>query len=297
MNDVSENDGKLSRPERGSEAGKPLTITLPFDLKNLNQRVVTAAILAPVVLGIVWAGGFLYNLLVIAAMMAGMFEWVRLTVKKPSLRLDAVACLGVALVLFAGWIFGFLWALRFLPLIVLGVFYFAQESDPVQRNWMKRALWVAFGPAYLGMSGVALIEIRADDQTGVLAAFYLLAVVWSTDIGAYFAGRAIGGPKLMPKVSPNKTWAGLLGGMLSAGLLGGAVAWMLDDGAPHRAALVALGLAVVSQMGDLFESYIKRRRGVKDSGTLIPGHGGLLDRIDGLLLASIVMFGLLFFRG
>jgi phosphatidate cytidylyltransferase len=114
---------------------------------------------------------------------------------------------------------------------------------------------------------------------------WLLLVVWTTDIGAYFAGRSIGGPKLAPRISPGKTWAGLVGGMAAAGLVGGLLTALAGAGFWLAAGLGAL-LAAVAQAGDLFESRLKRHAGVKDSGHLIPGHGGLLDRIDGLVFAA-----------
>jgi len=119
----------------------------------------------------------------------------------------------------------------------------------------------------------------------LLPLLWLLFVVWATDIAAYFVGRGIGGPRLAPGISPGKTWAGLAGGMLGAAVVGGAVA-AASGGPAGLAVMVALVLAVVAQAGDLFESFLKRRAGLKDSGTLIPGHGGVLDRLDGLLFAA-----------
>jgi phosphatidate cytidylyltransferase len=124
----------------------------------------------------------------------------------------------------------------------------------------------------------------------------LLAVVIGTDVGAYFAGRLIGGPRIAPAISPSKTWAGLFGGMIGAALLAnGAMWWIGPDRtefpAPARfVAMIAAGLAVVAQAGDFFESWLKRRAGVKDSGTLIPGHGGLFDRMDGLMAAALAFY-------
>lgn len=117
---------------------------------------------------------------------------------------------------------------------------------------------------------------------------YLLFCIWATDIGAYAAGKSIGGPKLAPRISPKKTWAGLVGGMLSAAAFGAGVAVAFDAERPWLAAVLGMVLAVVGQIGDLFESGIKRRFDVKDSGRLIPGHGGLLDRVDGLIVAAPV---------
>ncbi|CAN0446227.1 unnamed protein product, partial [Phaeothamnion confervicola] len=148
--------------------------------------------------------------------------------------------------------------------------------------------WLAAGPLYIGIPVVCLVWLRGEDNAGLVAILWLLASVWATDTGAYFAGRAIGGPKLAPRFSPNKTWAGLFGAMLSAAIVGWAASRLVSDG-PPAAALAAAGavLAVVAQAGDLLESAVKRRFGAKDSGTLIPGHGGLFDRVDGLLAAAV----------
>lgn len=118
--------------------------------------------------------------------------------------------------------------------------------------------------------------------------FWVMAATWATDIFAYFAGRAIGGPKLAPRISPNKTWAGLVGGMIGAGLAGWGVAWLFDLGFPFP--WLGAPMAVVAQAGDLYESWVKRRCGVKDSGTLLPGHGGVLDRLDGLLAVALATY-------
>ena len=128
--------------------------------------------------------------------------------------------------------------------------------------------------------------LRTDFPAGREAVFWLVAAVIATDTGAYFAGRLIGGPRLAPEISPNKTWAGLLGGSVFAGLTGIAAVWLSDY--PNAIALVLLSvlIAPVSQAGDLFESWVKRMRGLKDSGRLIPGHGGILDRVDGYLTAT-----------
>jgi phosphatidate cytidylyltransferase len=139
---------------------------------------------------------------------------------------------------------------------------------------------LAIGVVYCGLPVLALLLIRRQDE-GLVYAFWALAVVWMTDIGAYFSGRAIGGPKLAPTISPNKTWAGLGGGVVLAGLFG--VFMHYYAGLAVRLTLASPLLSVVAQAGDLYESHLKREAGVKDSGTILPGHGGLLDRLDGLV--------------
>ena len=151
--------------------------------------------------------------------------------------------------------------------------------------------WKLFGFAYCLLPAVALLWIRERAEyegigTGFDLLIWVFLVVWSTDIGAYFAGRAIGGPKLAPSISPNKTMAGLVGGVISAALLSGA--WVYYVRLPAKLLWLAVLFAVAAQLGDLFESGLKRRAGVKDSGTWLPGHGGLLDRLDGLVPVAVL---------
>jgi phosphatidate cytidylyltransferase len=141
----------------------------------------------------------------------------------------------------------------------------------------------------MGGSGLAFLYLRGTPAAGAALVFYLFVTVWGTDIGAFIFGRLIGGPKLAPAVSPSKTWAGLVGGMVLAVLLGYAAALLLNARTPAVALILSPILAIVAQLGDLFESYFKRRSGVKESGDLIPGHGGVLDRIDGLVFAGVFL--------
>ena len=155
--------------------------------------------------------------------------------------------------------------------------------------------WFAAGAAYAGILLVAPIVLRQDATLGFVAIAFLFAIVWATDVAAYFAGRAIGGPKLWPAISPKKTWSGAIGGLLGGALAGLLVAQLAGLAIAPMLVIVALGLSVVSQGGDLLESAIKRRFGAKDASQLIPGHGGLMDRLDGFLTAAAAaaMVGLL----
>ncbi len=154
-----------------------------------------------------------------------------------------------------------------------------------------RRLWVAFGFLYIALAVAGLWQVREVPGNGLLMAAWLFLVVWATDIGAYVFGRTIGGPKIAPAISPSKTWAGLFGGCVFAGIVMIGMS-SLDPGERNepwlKMALLAVPLVVLAQLGDFFESWMKRRAGVKDSGTLIPGHGGLFDRVDGLLPVAIV---------
>jgi phosphatidate cytidylyltransferase len=147
------------------------------------------------------------------------------------------------------------------------------------------AFRAGLGVVYLGLPALALLDLRNVPASGPALLLWLFLVVWTTDIAAYLVGRAIGGPKLAPRISPGKTWAGLAGGVTGAALVGAVTAGTLG-GIPWLGALLGGFLALVAQAGDLFESHLKREAGVKDSGTLIPGHGGALDRLDGLLFVA-----------
>lgn len=156
----------------------------------------------------------------------------------------------------------------------------------------SRGKWLPAGVLYLGVPCIALIWLRIDTTFGRDAVLWLMVVVWAADTGAYAAGRTIGGPLLIPRISPRKTWAGLVGGLVFAVVT--SMAFTQFDGEPQTvqnlmlAAAFGLLIGITAQLGDLTESWIKRRFGVKDASTLIPGHGGLLDRVDGLM-AAIVM--------
>ena len=168
------------------------------------------------------------------------------------------------------------------------------EWNRIVRGW--GLAWKLFGFFYCLAPALSLLWIRERaGLEGIGNEFDLLVwvfiIVWTTDIGAFFAGRAIGGPKLAPSISPNKTVAGLVGGVLSAGLL--SYAWVTATSLPFLLIWLAVPFAVMAQVGDLFESGLKRRAGIKDSGTWLPGHGGLLDRLDGLVPVAVLTAALM----
>lgn len=172
----------------------------------------------------------------------------------------------------------------FIGLIMLAALQMIREWDSITLN--ENILWRLMGLVYVAIPCACLLWIRSKPE-GALLILTLLLAVWATDIGAYFAGRLIGGPKLAPTISPNKTWAGLGGGMIASALITAIAVSFSPYPASIGAALwIGITLAILGQAGDLFESWLKRRAGVKDSGALIPGHGGLLDRIDGLILTT-----------
>lgn len=157
----------------------------------------------------------------------------------------------------------------------------------------KKVAWWAFGLVYISVPCFALVWLRGDPALGRDTLFWLFGVVWAADSGAYLAGRTLGGPKLAPSISPKKTWSGLMGGLLASGIVGTAIAANATGDAGLSAPMVAFGVSagigLISAVGDLLESGVKRRLGVKDSGALIPGHGGLFDRVDGLLFGAFAV--------
>ncbi|MCO5066028.1 MAG: phosphatidate cytidylyltransferase [Rhizobiaceae bacterium] len=252
-------------------------------MSNLQLRVISAVVLAVLVLLLTWRGGGPFRLLSVVIAVAIFMEWCRMA-RSPSNALNQiVAAVPFALAMLA-LLLG-MQALLVLLLLLLGVavtFVHALYSG-VDR-------WATAGLAYAGLSGTALAFLRADDGRGLAAILFLFAVVWTTDIFAYFVGRALGGPKLAPAISPGKTQSGAVGGAVGGVLAGLFLMSWLSFGSPLAYGVLALVLSIVSQAGDLFESWVKRRHGVKDSSHIIPGHGGVMDRVDGLVAAAIVLY-------
>ena len=253
---------------------------------ELALRVCSALVLVPLALGAAYLGGWPFAVLWGLAAMVVLWEWNSLVAGSDQRNVlttgGASQALAIALVLTGH----LLAAVIVLAISTLGVASLAPA---------KRRTWIAAGVPYAGALGVAPIVLRSDNGEGFLAIIFLFAVVWTTDIAAYFAGRAIGGPKLMPRVSPNKTWSGAIGGTLAAVVVALALAKVTALTGLFAIAMLAVILSICAQGGDLFESFLKRRFGAKDSGHLIPGHGGLMDRLDGFVTASVVaaLIGLL----
>lgn len=246
-------------------------------------RILSAAVLAPLVLLAVHAGGLWFAAFMAVAGAVMAWEWARMC-NGGSFGPSGL----VAMVTLAGLAPAFLYGgPAALTLLAAGVTLCGVA--PALGGARRGLFWLPLGTAYLGLACLALLWLRNVPAEGRDLVFWLFAVVWATDSGAYFAGRAIGGPRLAPRISPNKTWAGLIGGALSAALVGVLAAGLLG----RDALLLVVGgmlLAVVAQGGDLLESWCKRRFGVKDSGHIMPGHGGILDRVDGLLAVLPVAF-------
>lgn len=183
----------------------------------------------------------------------------------------------------SAWLGGTLFALVWAALSLLCL----HEWLTIVRGKPQAALWGLGGVVYVAALYYSVLTLRQDALYGLESILFLFAVVWGADVGAYFAGRAIGGPKLAPRISPKKTWAGFAGGLVTAALGGLAVLWLAKVAPGPRHVVLAGVLAVASVAGDLFESGFKRHFDVKDSGSLIPGHGGFLDRLDGFVFAAV----------
>lgn len=250
-------------------------------LSNLQTRVLSAAVLIAVVLPLTWYGGVPFRLLCAVIGGAMLYEWLHMSpdlARNHKLVLAAMLVVVLLLLIVAA------------PAhIVLATLAAAVVAAVVLGRVRGAGGEAALGLGYAGFSAVSLALLRDDDRQGLLAILFLFAVVWATDICAYFVGRAIGGPKLAPAISPGKTWSGAIGGAAGGIAAGMAVAWYAGF-ADFAAVLVCLVLSVVGQVGDLFESSIKRRHGTKDSSNLIPGHGGVLDRVDALVAAAFAFY-------
>jgi phosphatidate cytidylyltransferase len=250
------------------------------------MRVVAALVLAPLTIAIAWIGGWPWAFIVIAAASLLYFEW--LMIVGASGNRIAVAT-GIAVLTVAGVCLMMRRTDLALGIVAVGIVLAAIVARS-QRGW------VANGLVYAAAALIASIIVRRDADFGFVALMFVLLIVWVTDIGGYFAGRGIGGPKLWPRVSPKKTWAGAIGGLVLSLVIAAAFAWF---GYGRMLPLLLLGtvLSIVSQLGDLFESAVKRRFDVKDSSHIIPGHGGLLDRLDGFVAAIVLAAFIGFMRG
>jgi phosphatidate cytidylyltransferase len=255
--------------------------------RNLTLRIASAGVLAPVALAITYAGGiiFLASCAIVAAII--LWEWTSLVGRRADPRILAP---GWTALLAAAALIGLNFPDAALGMIAIGTVLGALallvlppgSATPIE------AAWAVGGIVYAGASLFAPTVLRQDPQWGLTALLFLFATVWGTDIFAFFCGRAIGGPALWPRVSPNKTWSGAIGGLV--GGVAGGVAVAYASGIATLGIIGAMGLllSVAAQAGDLFESAVKRHFGAKDASSLIPGHGGLMDRLDGFLVAALV---------
>lgn len=255
--------------------------------RNLIQRTASALVLAPIALAAAYFGGLLFLCLCVVAAGLILWEWTLLVAGGADLRIliPGEAALLAAMVLVAEGMPG-----AAIGMIAIG----AMLAGGVVAAWPRRypaanpAAWAAAGVIYAGVALLGAAVLRSDPEWGFAALLFLFATVWATDIFAYLAGRAIGGPPLWPSLSPHKTWAGAIGGLIGGVAAGTLVAYASVGTRPAVAGVLALLLSIATQGGDLLESAIKRRFGAKDASRLIPGHGGVMDRLDGFLVAALV---------
>jgi phosphatidate cytidylyltransferase len=275
----------LSPKTTPHKLSRSLLARRPMILRVLSSL----AMAVPAVLVALW-GGWVFSLAVTACGGLMAFEWNRIAYGERGTASFALHLAGLAVVLvLAGGGEARLAIPAISVLLVLGI--------PLAKHEGLDPRWISLGTLYLLSPILALIWIRQTAIEPAATVLWLFAVVWATDISALASGRALGGPRLAPKLSPAKTWAGLGGGILGAAAVGVAGGWLIAGTPVWGLAVLGGLLAVVGQLGDLTESAFKRRFGVKDSSGLIPGQGGLLDRVDGLIFATLAVAGLALMRG
>lgn len=256
----------------------PALAEAPRRWTDLRMRVLSAAVLGPAVLACVWFGGLPFLALAIAATAGLSMEWARLCGLRDGDRPTWALVAGTMIAVTLAGMDQPLASVLVLAVTVPVVAVLAGSG---------RLMPLLLGVPYVGLGMAALAWLREDAEAGRAELLFLMLLVWASDIGAYMTGRLVGGPKLAPSISPNKTLSGALGGLVTAVGVALLVSFIVQPpGSVARTVIMAAILGIVAQAGDLFESAIKRQVGAKDSGHLIPGHGGLLDRLDALLAAA-----------
>lgn len=248
---------------------------------DLGLRLASAVVLVAVAVGALWAGGWVFAAFAAVAAVLILREWMAMSgpfsLRAAPWALMAFVAVSVVMA-------------RTEPLQSLGFAALIAVALLMARVTEPRIGWLSAGMLYAVVPGIAAVALRGDDamsfdSLGAVAVIFVFAVVWLTDTAAYFSGRLIGGPKLAPRFSPKKTWSGAIGGTVAGVAAGLIVLVSFGLSVGPVIALIALALSVLGQIGDLAESAMKRHFGVKDSGVLIPGHGGIMDRLDGLVVA------------
>ena len=247
---------------------------------DLGVRTASALVLIPAVIACAWFGGIWFKGFVL--LLGGLIahEWASMV--HPRNFAQYTLHMGAAL---SGAVLPDSAGVGIALLVILGLalvsIFMARKEDPDSSKWRYLGIF------YVGFPALALILLRADSHYGFAAILWVFLVVWSADTVAYFAGRIIGGPRLAPAISPKKTWAGLGGAVAGSALISFIFAWVTQLDGVWTLAIIAGCLAFVEQAGDLFESSLKRFHGVKDASKLIPGHGGVIDRVDGLIAVAV----------
>ncbi|KAI94062.1 phosphatidate cytidylyltransferase [Rhodomicrobium udaipurense JA643] len=249
---------------------------------ELVLRINSALVMVVLTLALTYAGTTTFAGLILFAAALMSWEWGRVVRGSNIDRIFVIQTVAIIAAGYATLIGERVLAIALIVLATWLVFRLHKNSELTSDPW-----WSAAGVYYAGFPAIALIAIRQDPDYGFHAIIYLFLVVWSADTGAFFVGRFLGGPKLAPSISPNKTWSGFIGGAATAGLAGVLFALWFEHTSVEIMAGLSVLLAIVSMGGDLGESFIKRAFGVKNSSGLIPGHGGVLDRLDGLVFAAM----------
>jgi len=280
----------ISPDQRAAGAGLD-SVASAGEGSNFNRRAASAFVLAPVAIATAYIGGWLFLMVWLAAAGGILWEWTLLVLRRadPAALVPGAAALLAATVL-AG--LGQPGAAGLAVVVGAGAVLAGLAPGTLYRTGgpSGESAWAALGVIYAGIALLGPVLLRRDPELGFVALLFLFATVWANDVFSYFVGRAVGGPLLWPLLSPNKTWAGAVGGLVGGTAGGTLVAYTSGVGSVAAVGGVALVLSVLAQAGDLLESAIKRRFGAKDAGRLIPGHGGLMDRLDGFLVAAMAAF-------
>ena len=255
---------------------------------ELILRILSGLVLAPLAVGVAYLDGWAFVVFWSIAALLVLWEWCTLVAGGERSTVLLIAGAAVLLAILLAATAADAEGSHSVRLVAGGTLLLMGMLATAALASSDRRVWTAAGIPYAGLLGMAPIVLRNDAQYGFLAIVFLFAVVWATDIVAYFVGRAVGGPKLAPRISPKKTWSGAVGGTVAA--IGAALTVAIAAGLPNLPAvgLVAAAASALAQAGDLFESALKRRFGAKDSSHLIPGHGGLMDRLDGFVAAAVL---------
>jgi len=251
--------------------------------RELQLRIASALVMGIAVLAATWAGGIWFRSLAVIIMLVVHYEFS--TMANAPARSPLANAIGWLAVMATA-----LFVLTSLPSMALAAIFIGAAGACFAGVTRGGGLWSATAVLYAGLAGLALAEIRGDGLSGLFAMLFIYAIVWTADTLALFCGRALGGPKLAPRISPGKTWSGAVFGAAAGVGAGVGTALAFRHGGGVMIPLVALALVVASIIGDLFESWVKRRLGAKDSGHIIPGHGGVMDRVDGLVFAAFAAF-------
>ena len=264
--------------------------SVQFEMNELRLRILSALVMLPLASVAIYFGGWIFVALIVVMTASMSLEWLRICgIESRSIRTIMVSFVATAPVLAlidqfdAAWVF-----------IVLGMLVGLIRKNTI--NTRSRII-AAFGIPYIGATGIVIVWLRCDPVLGLETVFWLFCVVIATDSAGYFVGRIVGGPKLFPRISPKKTWSGLSGGVVAASVVGVFTVNLTDQSAFIPIILICACIAIVAQAGDFIESGLKRYFSVKDASNIIPGHGGVLDRLDGFLTATPFVAFLTWFHG